>query len=119
MPVNPLNPAVPYSITASNETADQTRQRNENKSRKDQSSSKPKLALTDSNEKKSSESSNDNPQEREALELRSQIIDSEKVIELLAHRPKYKISPKKLFSEQKNDTETSQNTDIKKFNKAF
>ena len=119
MPVNTLNPTAPYSIAASNETGEQTRQRNQNKSSKEKASTNIRLNKTTQEDKKFSESLEHPTADKEALELTSQIVDSQTVIELLAHRPKYKISPKKLFSASKTESEISQNTDIKKLNKAF
>jgi hypothetical protein len=118
MAVNPLQPAMPYSINASNETSDNTRQRQEKNSSKEDSSNRSK------HEKLKSvgnidENSQDIPQDKLALELVSQIIDSHKVIELLAHRPKYKKSAKNCFLNRSSIEENSQIPDVKKINKAF
>lgn len=118
MAVNPLQPAMPYSINASNETSDSPRQRQEKNSSKEESSNRPK------NEKLKSvgnldENSQEVPQDKLALELVSQIVDSHKVIELLAHRPKYKRSAKNCFSNKPTSAENSQFPDVKKINKAF
>ena len=119
MAVNPLNPTAPYSIGASNEASDNARQREEQKKSKEKSTFKDKNNNQNSSNTTSTETAQNQPLEKEALELTSQIIDSEKVIELLSHRPKYKISPKNLFLDRKKENQNSQNPDIKKINKAF
>ena len=118
MAVNPLQPAMAYSINASNETSDNTRQRQEKNSTKEDPSNRSK------NEKLKSgsnpdETATDVPEDKVALELVSQIVDSHKVIELLAHRPKYKRSAKNCFSNKSSGRENSQFSDVKKINKAF
>lgn len=118
MAVNPLNPAVSYSINASNETADNSKQRRDNNLDKKQQRSRPKPTTTELN-LASSEPAPEAPKETEASELTSQIIDSETVIELLAHRPKLKRSVQNCFITPKKSEQKSQITDVKKLNKAF
>lgn len=116
MAVNPLQPAVPYSVSASNETADHSKQKEERQKLKDQSQFKSKVELKSS---KPSDEHDEPKPEPEAIELTSQIIDSCKVIELLSHRPKYLKSPKNCFQTLKSPREKSQISDIKKINKSY
>jgi len=118
MAVNPLNPAIPYSINASNETSDNSRQRQEDNSAK--KNSKARLKISRAEASSSPSNSSDEPSnEFQNTELTSQIVDSGTVIELLAHRPKLKRSVRNCFSTKKLHQEKSQITDVKKFNKAF
>lgn len=118
MAVNPLNPAVSYSINASNETADNSKQRRDNTLDKKQQRSRPKPAATELTSA-ASESGQEAPKDSSASELTSQIIDSETVIELLAHRPKLKRSVQNCFITLKKSEQKSQIADVKKLNKAF
>jgi hypothetical protein len=117
MAVNPLQSTVPYSISASNETADHSRQREEKNPNKNNPTKPTKtvpnpLELAQKNIERP-------PIEKEALELTSQIIDSQKVIELLSHRPKYKKLPKNCFKIQKSESPDSQLSDVKTLNKSY
>ena len=116
MAVTPLQPTVPYSVSASNETEDHSKQREDQKNLKEENKFKAKIALKSS---KSSDENTDPKPEPEAIELTSQIIDSHKVIELLSHRPKYRKSPKNCFKPLKSPQEKSQISDIKKINKSY
>lgn len=117
MAVNPLQPAVPYSISASNETADHSKQREDRQKLKDEGKPKVKSSLKP---EFASEGQEDNKKlEPDAIELTSQIIDSHKVIELLSHRPKYQRSPKNCFRSQKISPEKSQISDVKKINNSY
>ncbi len=118
MAVNPLNPAMPYSINASNETLDNARQHQEKNSNKKETKLKSKLEISKNNQN-SIETPQNTITEPEATELISQIIDSSKVIELLSHRPKFKKSVRNCFLNKPNASENSQIPDVKKFNKAF
>lgn len=117
MAVNPLQSTVPYSISASNETADHSRQREEKPSNKN-TPVKTNKPITNS-PMSAQETSNAKSSDREAIELTSQIIDSQKVIELLSHRPKYKKSPKNSFKLQKSENQNSQLSDVKTLNKSY
>jgi len=118
MAVNPLSPTIPYSVTASNETSDNSRQRQE----KNTEDNDPKLKIKLVQERSGQDSLEPDSKQSivfEASELASQIVDSFKVIELLSHRPKLKKSVLNCFSKSKTSFENSQITDIKKYNKAF
>jgi hypothetical protein len=118
MAVNPLNPAIPYSINASNETSDNSRQRQEENSARKNLKDRPKINRTETSSSPST-SSDESSNGLQNTELTSQIVDSGTVIELLAHRPKLKRSVRNCFSTKKLHREKSQITDVKKFNKAF
>lgn len=118
MAVNPLNAAVPYSINASNETSDNSRQRQEDNSARKNLKAKLKVNHQETpqgSQTQSDESSHD----FQNTDLTSQIVDSGTVIELLAHRPKLKRSVRNCFSNKKIHQEKSQITDVKKLNKTF
>ena len=117
MAVNSLQPTVPYTITASNETADHSRQRQQESDVKNKAAFKSKPNIkTEKNIEDADEKKDSDP---EATELNSQIIDSQKVIELLSHRPKYQRSVQNLFKKKKIMEEKSQFSDVKKINKSY
>lgn len=117
MAVNSLQPALPYTVTASNETADHSKSRDEKKENQNKNKlgpqGAPKLEVI------SPKTEDEKPTEKEAIELTGQIIDSSKVIELLSHRPKYQRSPRNCFKDKRNSKEKSQLSDVKTINKSF
>ncbi len=117
MAVNPLQPAVSYSIGASNEASDNPRQRQEKLPLKEDSRFKQKA--TEPPTKNTTDSEETNTQDKEAIELTGQIIDSQTVVQLLSHRPKYQRSPKNCFKIKKSSQPNSQSSDIPKLNKAY
>ncbi|NQW45828.1 MAG: hypothetical protein HQ462_10550 [Deltaproteobacteria bacterium] len=118
MAVNPLQPTIPFTLTPSIQNAERSQQRKEEKEKKEDSFLKSKITPTKSN-LESAETIVALPLEKQALELTGQIIDSQTVIELLAHRPKLKRSARNCFNTQSELKKNSQFPDVKKFNKAF
>ncbi len=61
----------------------------------------------------------ENEKDLDAIELNSQIIDSERVVELLAHRPKPALNRQKIFKAVSSLESNGQKTDTKKVNKTL
>ncbi|MSP18813.1 MAG: hypothetical protein EXR74_04505 [Bdellovibrionales bacterium] len=118
MAVNPLHPTIPFTLNPSIQNAEKSQQRKEEKEKKEDPFSKPKINSNKPN-LESAETIATLPPEKQAIELTGQIIDSQTVIELLAHRPKLKRSARNCFNNHFELKKNSQFPDVKKFNKAF
>ena len=119
MAVNPLNPVTNFQLKQATETSDEDRRRQK---KSDITTKKENSNGKNQKEKFTIAGLDDLNSEREPLELTSQIIDSSKVIELLAHRPKVQANKQLAFAAQppsKKSSEVSQIPDIKKLNKAL
>ena len=116
MPINPVQRTQNYQVDPSAESNEEERRREEKHGTKQASKNSiqaPKTAVAKPEMKHSQ------PDLAPPTDLTSQIIDSEKVIELINHKPPTQLAKQQAFKTRQNEKPKAAITDQKKVNKAF